>query len=74
MKEIKLILNAIRKHKSFLIASHASPDADAVASSLAMAALLKSMGKKVVVVNEDPLSQWLTFLPLAKLFKKEKYE
>ncbi len=70
MKEIKDVLAVCRRHKTFLLVSHANPDADAAASVLAMAVFLKSWGKKVHVLNEDALPQWLRFLPQAKLFKK----
>lgn len=53
----------IRAHDRFLIASHHNPDADAMASCLAMAHILKRFGKKSTVVNEDRVPAWLDFLP-----------
>jgi phosphoesterase RecJ-like protein len=70
MKQIKEILKICRKADKFLITSHHNPDADAAASVLAMAIFLKSLGKKVVMVNEDALPDWLKFLPQSALFKK----
>ncbi|MBI4309288.1 MAG: bifunctional oligoribonuclease/PAP phosphatase NrnA [Candidatus Omnitrophica bacterium] len=70
MKNIKQALNFLRRHRKFLITTHLKPDADAAASALAMALFLKSMGKKVQVINEDALPQWLGFLPQAQLFNK----
>lgn len=70
MGPIKDVLEVCRRHKTFLLVSHHNPDADAAASVLAMAVFLKGIGKKVHVLNEDALPQWLEFLPQSKLFKK----
>ena len=66
----KVLWTKIKKYKSFLIASHYNPDADAAASSLALGLVLKALGKKTTVVNEDHLSPWLEFLPQAQHFYK----
>jgi bifunctional oligoribonuclease and PAP phosphatase NrnA len=68
----KSILDACRKYNRFVVVSHHNPDADAAASSLAMALFLKSLGKKVTVLNEDNLAEWMGFFPHAKLFKRAK--
>ena len=72
MDERKKILDVIKRHHRFLVTSHHNPDADAAASALSVAIMLKTMGKKVTVVNEDALPKWLEFLPQAKLFKQAK--
>ena len=64
------IIQAFRKHKRFLITTHVNPDADAAASALAVAFVLKSLGKTVTVVNQDVVPSWLMFLPKASTFKK----
>lgn len=71
MSSLKDVWKEIKKHKSFLITSHHNPDADAACSVLAMALVLKKMGKKTIVVNEDELPSWLTFLPSSKVFHKK---
>ncbi len=71
MNSPKQVWLEIRKHKSFLITTHHTPDADAACSALAMAMVLRKMGKKTVIVNEDALPEWLTFLPHAKSFHKK---
>ena len=68
MHSIKQVWAEIKKHQTFLITTHHNPDADAACSALAMAMVLKKMGKKVIVVNEDSLPAWLDFLPQAKSF------
>lgn len=42
---------------------HVSPDGDALGSSLCMAAVLKSMGKRVTVITPDDIPSTLSFLP-----------
>src|SRR6266404_3242791 len=64
------VIKAIKAHKHFLVSTHVNPDADAVASALAMALVLKLLGKSVTVVNEDAVPEWLVFLPKTALFKK----
>ncbi len=71
MSSIKAVLAEIKKYKSFLVTTHHTPDADAACSALAMALVLKKMGKKAVVVNEDVLPVWFYFLPGAKNFHKK---
>lgn len=46
-----------------LIVSHLHPDGDAISSTLAMGHLLKQSGKKVTMVNEDPVPRRFSFLP-----------
>ncbi len=70
MNSFKSVLDTIRRHQQFLVTTHQKPDADALASVLAMAIYLKSLGKKVHVLNEDVCPEWLRFLPGIKLFKK----
>jgi len=70
MIAFKSVLDTIRRHQKFLVTTHHNPDADAVSSALAMASYLKSLGKKVYVLNEDACPQWLEFLPLTSMFKK----
>jgi len=70
MGNFSAVLKIIRRHQKFLVTTHHNPDADAVSSALAMAMYLKSLGKKVHVLNEDACPQWLKFLPGTSMFKK----
>jgi phosphoesterase RecJ-like protein len=70
MTNLNPIIQAVKSHKRFLISTHVNPDADAVASALALALVLKSLGKTITVVNEDAVPEWLAFLPKTGLFKK----
>ena len=64
------IINVLKKHKKFLITTHVNPDADAIGSALAIAVVLKSLGKSVAVFNEDAVPGWLGFLPRTAWLKK----
>jgi phosphoesterase RecJ-like protein len=48
------IIRFVRDHHYFLVTSHARPDGDALGSALGLALGLRSIGKKVDVVNHDP--------------------
>lgn len=65
MKPISLheIVEALREGEAFLVAAHTNPDGDAVGSMLAMAGLLRGLGKtNIHCISPDPvpyLYQWL---------------
>lgn len=57
------IKEIITQGQRFLITSHVDPDGDAVGSSLAMAWLLKGLGKDQIVYLADPIPYRYAFLP-----------
>ncbi len=63
---ITAILKKIESNQRFLVASHESPDGDAMASTLALANLLREMGKEVVAYNRDGVPESFRFLPGAE--------
>ena len=63
---ITKISRIINENKRFLVASHESPDGDAMASTLALANALSEMGKGVVAYNRDAVPADFTFLPGAE--------
>lgn len=63
---LKKIVEEIRTAQSFLIVSHENPEGDAIGSMLALALALKGQGKRVWVLNQDPIPQTLMFLPGAE--------
>ena len=63
---IKAITDLIREQASFLVASHESPDGDALASTLALTLALRGMGKEVVAYNQDGVVTPFSFLPGAE--------
>jgi len=60
---IRNIAEEIRKHHFFLLTTHEGPDGDAVGSSLALASLLRKLGKDVTVHFRDPVPDLYRFLP-----------
>jgi len=60
---IQAILKIIERGNRFLVASHESPDGDAVASTLALVNALREMGKEVVAYNIDKIPLTYDFLP-----------
>ena len=68
----KKIVSVIKQSETFFLSGHRKPDGDTVASELAMASLLKRMGKKVDVYNYESVPESLLFLPGAKSIKTAK--
>lgn len=62
---ISEIIKAINEGHNFLITAHVRLDGDALGSELAFYLLLKGMGKKVVVYNQDRTPERYQFLPAA---------
>jgi phosphoesterase RecJ-like protein len=56
-------LGLLRETRSWVVAPHMKPDADTLGSSLALAALLRQLGNRAVVVCADPVVERYGFLP-----------
>ncbi|MCP4653148.1 MAG: bifunctional oligoribonuclease/PAP phosphatase NrnA [Candidatus Omnitrophica bacterium] len=67
----KKIIERISESKSFIITAHMNLEGDALGSELAMYAILRKMGKKVVVFNNDPTPHIYSFLPNVKVIKND---
>lgn len=63
MTEIERIARIIEAGRTFLVASHESPDGDAIGSTLALTLALSDMGKEVVAYNRDGIPVEFQFLP-----------
>jgi len=61
--EVSAIASVIESSDSFVISTHINPEGDAIGSSIGLALSLRKMGKKVSVVNFDPVPEFLKFLP-----------
>lgn len=68
----KPFLKLIKQSKSFLIVTHVNPDIDALASQLVVGFYLKSVGKKIYIVNAEPVPGMYHFLPGAGSMKAMK--
>lgn len=66
---LKSIAAVIRKSKTFFIAGHIKPDGDAIGSGLALASMLKRLGKQVVHCSFDTVPADMMFLKGAKSIK-----
>ncbi|MFH1045417.1 MAG: bifunctional oligoribonuclease/PAP phosphatase NrnA [Candidatus Omnitrophota bacterium] len=60
---IEQVSKALKKYSHFLITSHFNAEGDALGSTLALASLLRKMGKRVEMVNSDSISFNYAFLP-----------
>jgi bifunctional oligoribonuclease and PAP phosphatase NrnA len=63
------ICELIRREHSFLVLTHYRPDGDAIGSQLALAILLKNLGKRVEAWNEDEVPAKFRFLPQIELIQ-----
>ena len=63
MNDLAAVLEVIRENRRFLVVSHENPDCDALGSTIAMASVLRDMGKEAQVYNADPVPGYLRFLP-----------
>jgi len=62
---ISEIIKAINEGQNFLITAHVRLDGDALGSELAFYLMLKNMGKKAVIYNQDRTPERYLFLPAA---------
>lgn len=62
---------AIKKFNKFLITSHINPEADAIGSQVAMASLLRKLGKSAVMLDDSPVPGVLQFIKGTEEISKE---
>jgi phosphoesterase RecJ-like protein len=55
MDDLAQVLQEIQQRRRFLVTSHARPDGDAIGSTLALAQILRRMGKSAVIILGDPV-------------------
>jgi len=68
-KGLKGITEALKKHNNYLITSHINMEGDAVGSQLAMADILTRMGKRCIILNNDPMPASFNFMVGKKKIK-----
>jgi phosphoesterase RecJ-like protein len=66
MDQLEQVLQEIEQRRHFLVTSHARPDGDAIGSTLALAQILRKMGKSAQVVLGDSVPVIYKPLPMAE--------
>ncbi len=61
--QVKQVMQAIRRHRRFAVSSHVNPEGDALGSALALASLLKRLGKQAVVATDGGIPKAFEFFP-----------
>lgn len=69
--QLQALVEVIGARERFLVVGHASPDGDAVGSTLGLALILEHEGKDVTVYNRDPIPYNFRFLPGASQWQTE---
>lgn len=57
------LINFLKENDKYFIATHISPEPDALGSSLALSLALESLGKKTIVYDRDTVPEFYQFLP-----------
>lgn len=60
--EFDAILDVFRTRDHFALIAHFRPDGDAIGSTIALGLVLRALGKKVCLFNEDPVPERYRFL------------
>jgi phosphoesterase RecJ-like protein len=63
LRDIEAIVELFKSKRSFLLTAHVRPEGDSIGSQLGLMLALKSVGKKVVIANDDPVPEMFSFLP-----------
>lgn len=64
------VARLIRSKKTFVLTTHVNPDGDGLGAESALYVALKRLGKKVYVVNHDPLPSRYFFLPFVTAYRQ----
>ena len=62
-RQMEAVMQAIRSRRRFMVSAHVNPEGDALGSAIAMASLLKHLGKKVVLANQGGIPKAYAFFP-----------
>ncbi len=73
-QESKEIIARINGAQKILLSCHHHPDSDTVGSALALAQVLKGMGKTVKIICPDHLPKFLSFMPGSESVEYQKFE
>ena len=62
--EMKRVMAAVRRHRRFVVSTHINPEGDALGSALALASLIRRLGKQAAVVTHGGVPKAFDFLPV----------
>ena len=68
---VRTVKEAIKRFNKFLITSHINPEGDAIGSQVAIASLLKKLGKESAILNDSPVPSVLKFIKGTEYILKE---
>ncbi|MFA5389635.1 MAG: bifunctional oligoribonuclease/PAP phosphatase NrnA [Candidatus Omnitrophota bacterium] len=68
---VRTVKQAIKKFNRFLVTGHINPEGDAIGSQVAMAFLLKKLGKEYVILDDSPVPKVLQFMKGTEDISKE---
>ncbi|MEW6679610.1 MAG: bifunctional oligoribonuclease/PAP phosphatase NrnA [bacterium] len=57
------VLKVLQERDNFIITSHIRPDGDSIGSQISLFLILKGLGKRVIIINEDNPPAHFSFLP-----------
>ncbi|MCX5702414.1 MAG: bifunctional oligoribonuclease/PAP phosphatase NrnA [Candidatus Omnitrophica bacterium] len=70
MVSLRKVVSCIKNNNNFLITTHINLEGDALGSEMAFYRLLKKMGKRATIINEDDVPYGYDFLPHLGRIKK----
>ncbi len=70
MIDFILLQKLLNENNSFLLTTHVNPDADAIGSEIAIYLILKTLGKKVSIINYNETPYNLAFLDKENLIEQ----
>ncbi len=71
IEDLQAVADKIRGAERILLTCHRGPDGDSVGSLVALASMLKGLGKKVVLYNPDLVPRYLKWLPHSRSFVQQ---
>ena len=66
------LLERLRRDSRYLLTTHRNADADGAGAEIGLNFLLRDMGKDVIIVNQEPLTDKLRFLDTDGIIKAEE--
>ena len=71
------LIDLLKNHSTFIISTHVNPDADAIGSVMAMAAILKQLSKEFYIINTSETPYNIQFLDkdnIIKVYNEDDHE